>query len=103
MGRKNAAILHPVHLGGAAAGVKVRQSVRRIVMPRRGAKGSRGDDAGRDAGKSGRGGRGQKGGFSGGPGGECVCPSCGKRTPHERGVPCIEVSCPECGTAMTRE
>jgi hypothetical protein len=41
--------------------------------------------------------------LSGGPGGECVCPSCGKRTPHERGVPCTEVSCPECGTAMTRE
>ena len=102
MGRKNAAILHPVHLGGAAAGVKVRQSVRRIVMQRRGAKGSRGDDA-RGAGKSGRGGRGQKGGFGGGYGGECVCPSCGKRTPHERGVPCIEVSCPECGTAMSRE
>ena len=102
MGRKNDVILHPVHLGGAAVGAKVRQSVRRIVMPRRGAKGSRGDDA-RGAGKSGRGGRGQKGGFSGGPGGECVCPSCGKRTPHERGIPCIEVSCPECGTAMTRE
>ena len=102
MGRKNDVILHPVHLGGAAAGVKVRQSVRRIVMPRRGAKGSRGDDA-RGAGKSGRGGRGQKGGFGGGSGGECVCPSCGKRTPHERGIPCIEVSCPECGTAMTRE
>jgi hypothetical protein len=100
VGRKNDVILHPVHLGGVAAGVKVRQSVRRIVMQRRGAKGSRGDDTGRGAGKSGRGGRGQKGG---GPDGECVCPSCGKRTSHERGVPCIEVSCPECGTAMTRE
>ena len=103
MVKRNDAILHPVHLGGAAAGVKVRQLVRRLVMQRRGAKGSRGDDAGRGAGKRGRGGRGQKGGFGGGSGGECVCPSCGKRTPHERGVPCIEVSCPECGTAMTRE
>jgi len=101
--KKNDVIPHPVHLRGAAAGVKVGQSVRRIVMQRRGAKGSRGDSAGRGAGKSGRGRGGQKGGSSGRPGGECVCPSCGKKTPHERGVPCIEVSCPECGTAMIRE
>ena len=71
-------------------------------MQRQGGKGSRKGNTGRGAGKGGRGGRGQKGGFGRGHGGECVCPSCGKRTPHERGVPCSEVSCPECGNYMTR-
>ena len=48
-------------------------------------------------------GRGRMGGTGRGPGGECVCPSCGKKAPHKRGAPCNEVRCPECGTAMTRE
>ncbi|MBD3208679.1 MAG: hypothetical protein GF370_04485 [Candidatus Nealsonbacteria bacterium] len=48
------------------------------------------------------GGRGQGGGFGFGPGGNCVCPKCGKRTPHQRGQPCYEINCPECGTAMVR-
>lgn len=34
--------------------------------------------------------------------GICLCPSCGKNMPHERGNPCFEIKCPECGTAMTR-
>jgi predicted Fe-Mo cluster-binding NifX family protein len=34
--------------------------------------------------------------------GVCVCPSCGKTMPHERGIPCFEKKCPECGTLMTR-
>ncbi len=38
-----------------------------------------------------------------GPGGSCVCPSCGQRTPHTRGRPCNSITCPECGTRMTRE
>jgi len=37
-----------------------------------------------------------------GPSGECVCPSCGKRIPHRRGVPCYSETCPECGQKMTR-
>jgi len=50
------------------------------------------------------GGRGRKGGpLAGGVGGYCVCPNCGHREPHERGVPCIQVKCPQCGTGMIRE
>ena len=30
----------------------------------------------------------------------CVCPSCGKEIEHDRGVPCLSVSCPECGAKM---
>ena len=49
------------------------------------------------------GGRGrQSGGFGLGPDGECVCPQCGEKTPHQRGVPCYELRCPRCGQFMTR-
>ena len=48
------------------------------------------------------GGRGMGGGRGLGPGGECVCPNCGEKLPHERGIPCFEIKCPKCGTAMTR-
>ena len=68
-------------------------------MQGRGEKGSKGGSAGGGRG----GGRGRMGGAGRGPGGECTCPSCGKKVPHERGVPCYQVSCPKCGTAMTRE
>jgi hypothetical protein len=49
-------------------------------------------------------GRGRMGGNhpGAGPGGECVCPSCGARVPHEAGVPCYSVNCPKCGTRMVR-
>lgn len=30
----------------------------------------------------------------------CVCPKCGHSQPHARGVPCIQVNCPTCGTQM---
>lgn len=33
----------------------------------------------------------------------CVCPRCGFRQPHERGVPCNEKKCPDCGIQMIRE
>jgi electron transport complex protein RnfB len=50
---------------------------------------------------SGRG-RGMGGGRGLGPEGNCVCPDCGHKIPHERGVPCFEVKCPKCGSYMTR-
>jgi hypothetical protein len=30
----------------------------------------------------------------------CVCPECEAETKHERGTPCAEAKCPECGAAM---
>jgi len=56
----------------------------------------------------GQGRRGQRAGRMGGasaagPSGYCVCPQCGKREPHQRGVPCFEQKCPKCGSAMARE
>jgi hypothetical protein len=62
------------------------------------------------SGKKGRGtgrGQGQGPGRMGGPkaagpGGECICPSCGHRAPHQVGQPCYDVECPKCGAPMTR-
>ncbi len=39
---------------------------------------------------------------AGGPGGFCVCPECGSRKQHERGIPCSQVLCPACRISMTR-
>ncbi|MBN2016975.1 MAG: hypothetical protein JW794_02395 [Candidatus Cloacimonetes bacterium] len=47
-------------------------------------------------------GRGQGGNYPG-PGGSCVCPSCGFKEPHVQGVPCMNKTCPKCGAKMTRE
>ena len=44
----------------------------------------------------------QPGGFGLGPGGDCLCPSCGARAPHQRGIPCYEQKCPKCDSPMTR-
>jgi len=49
-------------------------------------------------------GRGRMGGSqAAGAVGNCVCPKCGHRQEHERGVPCVQKQCPKCGTALTRE
>jgi len=37
-----------------------------------------------------------------GPGGDCVCPNCGKKVPHTAGIPCSSVTCPGCGAKMNR-
>jgi hypothetical protein len=51
----------------------------------------------------GGGGRGRGGGFGSGPGGNCVCPNCGTKQPHQQGRPCYQITCPKCGAKMTRE
>ena len=38
-----------------------------------------------------------------GPGGSCVCPSCGYTAPHSTGSQCYLQTCPVCGYSMTRE
>jgi len=48
------------------------------------------------------GGRGRQGGKGLGPSGECVCPACGTRAPHQLAVPCYQMTCPKCGSKMTR-
>jgi hypothetical protein len=48
-------------------------------------------------------GRGRMGGFGLGTGGSCLCPGCGQRVPHQRGVPCNQRKCPTCGKTMTRQ
>jgi hypothetical protein len=63
---------------------------------------------GRGQGQGGGRGQGQGPGRMGGPraagpGGECVCPKCGHKVPHQVGKPCYSVNCPNCGTAMLRE
>jgi predicted Fe-Mo cluster-binding NifX family protein len=64
----------------------------------------RGGGMGRGGGRGmGRGGgRRGGGGFGAGPGGDCVCPACGERAPHQPGIPCFEANCPKCGAAMIR-
>ncbi len=34
--------------------------------------------------------------------GICVCPACGHRESHWRGLPCSQTLCPACGAAMVR-
>ena len=47
-------------------------------------------------------GRGRMGGSALGPGGKCVCPSCGATAAHQRTVPCNKIKCPNCGQLMAR-
>jgi predicted Fe-Mo cluster-binding NifX family protein len=64
----------------------------------------RGQGRGGGRGQSGSQGRGRMGGpLAAGTVGTCLCPKCGQRLAHERGVPCVQRQCPKCGTAMIRE
>ena len=38
-----------------------------------------------------------------GPGGNCICPSCGYKTSHTVAMPCNQKTCPKCGTQMTKQ
>lgn len=33
----------------------------------------------------------------------CVCPQCGEKEVHQRGIPCNKRICPKCGTPMIRQ
>ena len=59
--------------------------------------GGRGGQGGRDGG-----GRDQGGGAMG-AGGSCLCPKCGRRFPHQQGIPCLKERCQDCGVALIRE
>ena len=72
-------------------------------MPRGDGSGPAGGGAGSGRGQGMGGGRGRMGGAGRGIGGDCVCPACGKRASHPRGVPCMEMKCPSCGVKMVRE
>ena len=74
-----------------------------MTMPRGDGTGPRGPGGGQGRGRGG-GSAGRMGGpLAGGPAGNCLCPQCGHREPHERGAPCTQKKCPKCGTAMTRQ
>lgn len=72
-------------------------------MPRRDGTGPFGQGPGTGKGMGRGGGRGRMGGSGMGPGGDCVCPQCGKTAPHQAGTPCYQIKCPSCGAAMTRQ
>ncbi|MBU0670890.1 cation diffusion facilitator family transporter [Patescibacteria group bacterium] len=38
-----------------------------------------------------------------GPSGYCVCPECGYKKLHERGIPCSSLKCPKCDIDLKRE
>jgi hypothetical protein len=63
----------------------------------------RGDGTGPPTGQSQRGGRMRGNRAGSGPGGYCICPSCGERTSHKQGIPCFNTTCPKCGTRMVKE
>ena len=65
----------------------------------------RGDGTGPISGRNTGNGRGKNKGTKAGlaSGGNCICPNCNTKVPHQRGTPCYMMACPECGTKMVRE
>ena len=59
----------------------------------------RGDGTGPMGGGGGR----RRGNAFAGPRGNCVCPACGRKLPHDQGQPCSQMTCPDCGKRMVRE
>ena len=74
-------------------------------MPRGDGTGPRGQGpgTGRGLGRGKGQGRGRMGGRALGPGGNCVCPSCGAAMPHQAGTACNQMTCPKCGAKMARQ
>ncbi len=60
-----------------------------------------GDGHGRVHGTGGGHGKNKGGAF--GPGGYCICTKCGTKVPHQSGVKCATLKCPDCGHTMIRE
>ena len=56
---------------------------------------------GQGLGKGGGQGRNNGGGY--GTGGFCICAKCGTKIPHEQGIKCTTIKCPNCGHTMIRE
>jgi len=78
-----------------------------INMPRGDGTGpsGQGPETGKGMGGKGQGqGRGRMDGNRPGAGwgGNCVCPACGSKVPHQQGMPCYSMKCPNCGQNMTR-
>jgi predicted Fe-Mo cluster-binding NifX family protein len=79
-----------------------------INMPQGDGTGPSGQGPGTGKGMGGKGqsrGRGLMGGNrpGAGSGGNCVCPACGTKVPHQQGMPCYRMKCPDCGQNMARE
>lgn len=70
-----------------------------VIMPNYDGTGPRGQ--GPMSGRQGGLGQGQGQGLGGTR--ECVCPSCGEKLPHTKGIPCSQTKCPKCGTPMRGE
>ncbi|MBD3252200.1 DUF134 domain-containing protein [Candidatus Pacearchaeota archaeon] len=79
--------------------IKIQGGNFKMTMPRKGLGLGQGAGRGRGRGL----GRGRMRGFSAGPDGNCICPKCGYRESHKKGVPCYQKKCPKCNNLMTRE